>query len=145
MSTTLFCTKCERQVQSNTAAPEICCERRMVDLSYGNVYCQDCGAIGSSKCPWCRSVFGGNATTSNEFLLTNIIKVLGSTDSGFHLILHVMKSDNAESTEETLRSLHHWLDTMIKGGEDIPTLAQFTCPHHWKWVPGHSSSIGCGH
>ncbi|KKN78699.1 hypothetical protein LCGC14_0347660 [marine sediment metagenome] len=98
------------------------------------VACTKCGEKGSSKCPFCRSIFLNNQELAYAELVVNV----SETDNSVVLTVNLAK----KTADGKKRPLEEMMQTLKTLSEQSPGLL---CLHSFDFEKEQESSIGCGH
>ena len=110
------------------------------------IICNKCGATGTSKCPYCRSIF---PDSHGEATLSWIFKRRIKVEKKLHwLEVFLFMGDGTE--KNNLAWGMHELRNILNNMEDpevkhYPSIDAYACDHVWEFADGEKSSIGCGH
>jgi hypothetical protein len=118
--------------------------------SHNPVVCILCGRGGSSKCPYCRSVFPEGQSLSEQ-LLSSMLTIKDTSEHRFPLLQVTIEirpswvAGAAETPEDkSLRDIYNVLTEYYKlsADERIPA-KQLACRHQWEMLPGFRCKGGC--
>ena len=112
-----------------------------------NIKCKKCGEFAYSKCPYCRNIFPEDQIVT---FYSNMITVKQEVIPADQWV------DNLPRTKITF-SINTWhvpdeketpeqqFLVLLKGLLKLEYPERALCNHRWEFLPGESSSIGCGH
>lgn len=106
------------------------------------VECKKCGALATSKCPYCRSVFPDN---QHEAVFSHVLKTLDEGDK-ITIKYHRYKEEGLtteENVANVLESLYYILQMMAEQRNGM-SFDGYACNHQWSFCEGQESDINCG-
>lgn len=111
-----------------------------------NVVCSKCGAKGTSKCPYCRSVFPSDQAAT----MWRSVSAFEWEPEGKYrtpdLVLRLTYHPADKNDEKALRAGNFTTEHLEYLMSAIKAKLRDLCPEHdWAFAEGETSSIGCGH
>ena len=110
----------------------------------GNVVCTACGTEGTSKCPFCRSVFPEDSKTNIRRSILSI--EYDATGPVEDIVVRYTAYPDRHQVGDTGKVTKEGVEDLVKvllGALDDWT--KFNCAHQWAFSPGQTSTIGCEH
>ena len=104
----------------------------------GNIYCVNCGAEGSSKCPYCRNIFPAGEESRNKQFISSVVGVPELVRDDLYS-LKIYARGERKSIAKEFKEIGRGVFLSDDFDESC------ICDHEWKFKPGCKSSIGCGH